>query len=151
MNLRILKKLSKRAAPLLPLLGDDRDQFAAEHLESYTSVRGHDFKHWVRTRSVHPDPFPGTIKYKPKHGRSWVALREPSSPLKGTLMVGSMSGYYEPEWEEQTAWEALQFIVFNYFTTWNENGCVLLRKLDTTTQIFQAAQDILSGHAPMPD
>lgn len=30
-----------------------------------------------------------------------------SHPLKGTPMTGAMSGYYEPEWDERTAWEEL--------------------------------------------
>ena len=38
MNLRTLKKLSKRAAPLLPLLGDDRKQFPAERWDNYTGL-----------------------------------------------------------------------------------------------------------------
>lgn len=36
-------------------------------------------------------------------------------PLAGTPMVGGMSGYYEPEWDEETAYEALHHIV-----TWQE-------------------------------
>ncbi|WP_250501940.1 hypothetical protein [Caballeronia sp. AZ7_KS35] len=145
MNLRILKKLSKRAAPLLPILGDCRDQFPAEKHENYTSVGGHDWKHWERTRSVHDKPFPGTIKYRPKHGKAWVAMREPVHPLKGTPMVGEMSGYYEPEWDEQTAWEALERIVLEHFTDWDENGPTLLRDLSTTRLVLAAARELVAS------
>jgi hypothetical protein len=146
-NLRILKKLSKRAAPLLPLLGDDRKQFKAEKGDSYTSVRGHDFKHWERMRSVHGDTFRGTIKYRPKHGRGWIAMMEPPHPLKGTVMVGEMVGYYEPEWEEHTAWEALHRLVIEYFTDWNEDGPIWTHKgkLDTPTRILSAACGIIAA------
>lgn len=144
MNLRILKKLSKRAAPLLPLLGDDRDQFPAEKGESYTSTGGHDRKHWQRTPSVHDSVYRGLIKYRPKHGNGWVAMREPQHPLRGTPMVGEMLGYYEPEWDEETAWEALLKIIQNHFTTWDEGGPTWIgARLDTPTRIFRAAHEII--------
>jgi hypothetical protein len=141
-NLRILKKLSKRAAPLLPILGDCREQFLARKHESYTSVGGHDRKHWDRMGSVHNIKFPGSIKYRPKHGKTWVAMREPAHPLKGTPMVGEISGYYEPEWSEQTAWEALQCIVFEHFTDWTENDFTIQRDLSTTRLVLAAARDL---------
>ena len=146
MNLRILKKLSKRAAPLLPLLGDDREQFPAEKGQNYQGIAGHDRKHWHRTMSVHPDVRHGEIKYRPKHGQHWVAMREPYHPLKHTPMIGSTIGYYEPEWSESSAWEALVQCVAESFTTWNVgDGAILHRKLDTPTLVFKAAQELIDA------
>ncbi|WP_186214680.1 hypothetical protein [Burkholderia gladioli] len=142
MNLRILKKLSKRAAPLLSRLGDHRQQFPAEKEESFQHLCGHDRKHWERTRAKYPLECRGEIKYRPRDCRDWIVMREPYHPLKGTPMVGSMVGDYEREWEEQTAWEALRHIVFNHFSTWNENGRVLLRDLSTPSQVLRAAHEV---------
>lgn len=142
MNLRILKKLSKRAAPLLSRLGDTRQQFPAEKEESFQHLGGHDRKHWDRARAKYPMGCRGEIKYRPRDGRDWIVMREPYHPLKGTPMIGSMVGYYEREWEEQTAWEALRHIVFNHFSTWNENGCVLLRDLSTPSLVLRAAYEL---------
>ena len=157
MNLRILKKLSKRAAPLLPLLGDKREQFAAEKSENYSGTTGHDRKHWERHHALYPLYLHGDITYKPRHGEKWIVLREPSHPLKGTVMVGEISGYYEPEWSEETAWDSLRDIVYWNFTEmidvtdstgdaeWQHPVCK--RDLSTPTLIFKAAQEILAGSA----
>jgi hypothetical protein len=144
MNLRILKKLSKRAAPLVIELGDRREQFRAEKSENYTDITGHDLKHWERARSVHPVVLGGTMKYAPKHGNGWISMREPVSPIKGTVMVGWTDCCDTPEWYEKTAWEALVENVANYFTCWSQNGPRRLRNLDTPKQVFKAAREILS-------
>jgi hypothetical protein len=30
-----------------------------------------------------------------------ISMRHPFHPRKGTIMIGGMTGYYEPEWDEQ--------------------------------------------------
>lgn len=147
MNLRILKKLSKRAAPLLPLLGDNRQQFPAERGDGHTSTTGHDRKHWLRMRSIHGEEFPGTIKYKPRQGAHWIAMREPWDALKGTPMVGAMEGYYEPEWSEETAWEALLDIVWWEYVICDEDGPIPLRRFDTPTKVLATAYEMIAHRA----
>jgi hypothetical protein len=74
--------------------------------------------------------------------------KEYAHPLKGTVMTGGMSGYYQPEWDEETAWETLQDIVITEFTDWRDpakGAPILLRKLDTPREIFQAADDLIQG------
>lgn len=155
MNLRILKKLSKRAAPLLPLLGETRKQFPAEKGDSYTGVCNIDWKHRERWPAKHP--FERFQKYMPKHGKHWIMFYVPAHPFKGTVMVGEMSGYYEPEWSEQTAWEALREHVYWHFTEmvdvtdstgdaeWPHPICK--RDLSTPTLVFKAAQEIIERPA----
>ncbi|WP_186275820.1 hypothetical protein [Burkholderia gladioli] len=144
MNLRILKKLSKQAAPLLPLLGDRREQFPAEKGDCYTSTTGHDRKHWERMRALYP--FEGDIKCRPAQGMHWIVMREPRHPLKGTIMVGSMVGYYEREWCEETAWESLCCLVSDHYTDWNEHGPVWTGpKLGYPSQVLRAARAIAGG------
>lgn len=112
MNLRTLKKLSKRAAPYLELLGDHRKQFPARKGENYTDRVILDRKHWERGRSVHDETFGDyEIKTPARDGQGWVYLHAPRHPRKGTIMVGETSGYYEPEWSEATAYEALVGLV----------------------------------------
>lgn len=98
MNLRTLKKLSKRAAPLLPLLGDKRKQFRAEKHDSYTGRIIRDRKHWMRGRSVHAGVTGSDMLKRPaRDGKGgWIYMTPPSHPRKGTLMVGATTGYYEP-------------------------------------------------------
>lgn len=146
MNLRILKKLSKRAAPLLPLLGHPWDVFPAGKYECYTGIRGHDRKHWERHRARYPMHRKGDITYRPTtgNGEYWIVLRDSDQPIKGTPMVGAMCGYYEPEWEEKTAWEALVDLVYDHFCDWDENGPKPLRDLSEPGLIFRAAAEILA-------
>lgn len=87
MNLRTLKKLSKRAAPIL-VQHYDLEVFIAERGDNY---------HGLKIRCPH------------KRGRFTCDCEH--HPLKGTPMVGEMSGYYEPEWKEETAWERLNEVV----------------------------------------
>jgi hypothetical protein len=148
LNLRILKKLSKRAAPLLALLGDDREQFRADaSCKSFTHIGGHDFKHWDRMSVPHGKRSRGDFKYLPKHGLRWILMSDPWQPWEGTVMVGETVGHYEPEWEEQTAWEALQDAVIGHFTDWNEDGPTALRKFDAPGDYFRAAQEIIAAAA----
>lgn len=156
MNLRIHKKLSKRAAPLLSILGDKREQYRADKYGCYFGqgrLYPCDFKHWKRTRARYP--FQPDIKYRPKDGKDWIVLRYPDNPLKGTVMVGSTVGYYDPEWEEETAYESLCRLVEDHFTEYPEWGLdfdidnlpspTLLRDISTPTLIFAAAMEIIQA------
>lgn len=151
MNLRIHKKLCKRAAPLLPLLGDKRKQYKAQKWDCSFGHGGLcpcDFKHWERHYAR--NPFSDSYKVRPRHDKHWIVLHHPDSPLKGTVMVGSMSGYYEPEWSEETAWESLCRIVEDRFSDWpeevmDEGGWPkLTRDLSNVSKVFAAARDIIS-------
>jgi hypothetical protein len=145
-NLRTLKKLSKRAAPLLPLLGDTREQFRAKKHENFTSSRIPAQKHWERGRSVHSDCIgDGEIKKPAADGNGWVYQRPPSHPLKGTVIVGSVSGYYEPEWDEETAWDALEKIVHFSFMEHRDDEMFPTRAMRTPSQIFRGARDLIAG------
>lgn len=155
MNLRTLKKLSKRAAPLLPLLGEYRQQFRAARYENYHHTFIGDRKHWERSR-CHPSYEArngwigcgnrgAEIVYQTRAGRT-VVIRPPTHPRKGTIMVGGMSGYYEPEWDEEDAWSALECIVFQHFNTFDpEKGNYYgTRSFPTVTSIFAAAREIIA-------
>lgn len=158
MNLRILKKLSKRAAPLLPLLGDNREQFRAEKCDNYTHTRITDRKHWERQGGCHPSHYPakrlqpGELYYKTRKGGVVHMSNHYVHPRKGTIMVGAVSGYYEPEWDEETAWDSLYASVYGHFTHYNENlDPFLTRQIDSVSDVFEAARDILSGRAALSD
>lgn len=159
MNLRILKKLSKRAAPLLPLLGENRKVFKCDEggdIGFYIMDR----KHWERMcvhhggASCQSRP---TLKYKVRRGTHWIVMWAPHDAWPGTMMVGAMSGYYEPEWSEQTAWEALLDIVWDHFTEleyvtdstgdaeWPTPTCT--RDLSTPTLVLAAAREIINAKA----
>lgn len=150
MNLRTLKKLSKRAAPMLPTLGDRRMQFRAEKCGSYMSAAIFDRKHWERspvhptyaTRNDYQSPRGAEIVIRTRVGRP-VRLAPPSHPRKGTVMVGAMSGYYEPEWDEETAFEALSQIVFAHFTDWSAETPLPTRQIRTARDVFAAAREII--------
>lgn len=146
MNLRTLKKLSKRAAPILPLLGDDREQFKAEPSENYTKTAIMERKHWERSGTVWrdvPKPRRDEICYRARSGKV-IAMRMPSHPRKGTPMVGGVSGYYEPEWDEETAWDALSGMVYAHFTDWGHvDGPKPTRAMRTPSDVFRAAADMV--------
>lgn len=151
MNLRILKKLSARAAPLLPLLGDTRQQFPAVEGDNYHGAVIRDRTCWDRSH-CHPS-YTGhgeEIIYTTRAGRR-VVMRPPSHPLARTIMVGGVSGYYEPEWEEECAWLALACMVHCHFTDWGElvdgDGLpipIRTRRLRTPSDIFRGAADMLA-------
>lgn len=156
MNLRILKKLSKRAAPLLPLLGDPREQFRARKDENYIGRMIRDRTCWDRSR-CHPSHTSeslggGCIVFRTRRGHA-VVMCHPSHPLKGTVMVGAVTGYYEPEWDEEDAWSSLCALVACHFTdwevelaSWNSDTPVssLTRDLSTPSLMLAAAADIVA-------
>ncbi|MEQ6328131.1 hypothetical protein VLF92_07335 [Pseudomonas chengduensis] len=157
MNLRILKKLSKRAAPLLAAIGDGRKQFPAERGEDYTSCRGHDRKHWERNRYPNPSHWEGDIHVKPRSGQGIIVLSlRHICPWPGTVMVGWSSGYYEPEWEEEDAWTLLAQDVRDHWTDYRELPPVtiddmdfpdyeiaILRRFRNPSQILKAAHELV--------
>ncbi|WAP67215.1 hypothetical protein [Jiella pelagia] len=159
MNPRILKKMSARAAPLLPLLGDRREQFRAKAHENYHGVFMPERKHWERHR-CHPSyeptnrwttPRGAPLLYVTRAGQHMV-MYPPQHPLAGTVMVGGISGYYEPEWDEQTAYEALSEAIFWRFFTHDPEteteGCS--RDLSTPAAVFAAAAEVLAGISGVP-
>lgn len=161
MNLRTLKKLSKRAAPLLPLLGDNREQFRAEAHNNYHGCFIGDRKHWERSR-CHPSYDGGFSAYGHGRGREIffntragrrVVMRPPCHSRKGTMMVGDVSDYYEPEWDEESAWTALYELVWNSSMDIvpTEDGqdvdYVVMRALRSVSDIFQAAGELIEAKA----
>ncbi|CAM8655662.1 hypothetical protein [Sphingobium cupriresistens] len=157
MNLRILKKLSKRAASYLPLLGDNRQQFPAEPYDNYHGLVIQAKKHWDRHDAVHGDVIrsgEGGYAYQPacRTGTRFpfIHVVPPLHPWAGTIMVGAMQGYYEPEWDEESAWGALCTMVFGEFTDWDayarddHTGRLLTRRLRTPADIFRAADEMIA-------
>lgn len=149
MNLRILKKLSRRAAPVLAALGDRREQFSALKGENYHNLVGFPLKNWERS-PCHPsyEPAPWDehrFRITTRAGRA-VVVAEPPHPLAGTIMVGSVSGYYEPEWSEETAWGALAERVRWHFTEYNKVTGDLepTRLLRTPSEVLEAASAMLA-------
>ena len=146
MNLRILKKLSKRAAPLLIALGYECEQFPAAKDENYHGMVIRNRKNWERN-SVHPKyeaiPSFGDVVFKTRKGQLMV-MRPPSHPLKGTIMVGGVSGYYEPEWDEECAWSALCSMVYGNFEEYDE-----VEEDLKPTRIFRTPADILRAAREM--
>jgi len=131
MNARILKKLSKRSAPWLPLFGDHRKQFnTEEHGDMPWQLMRCDQKHLFRINGK----FLG-------HGYF--------NSFKGTIAVGEMSGYYEPEWYDEPAYSALRDYLVLHFTNWEKHANnediepTVSRRLHTPTDIFRAASDAL--------
>lgn len=145
MNLRILKKLSARAAPYLAPLGERRQQFQAEKHDSYHGVVIKDRTCWDRSRchptySGHGDD----IVFNTRAGYR-IVMRPPSHLLKGTAMVGGMSGYYEPEWDEEAAWAVLSHMVRNHFCEWDENGPTPTRRIRNPSDVFRGADEMVAA------
>ena len=64
-------------------------------------------------------------------------------------MVGAMSGYYEPEWDEETAWEALRKAVFWHYVEIDDDGCILdppPPQLASVGTIFAAAEEMADDY-----
>lgn len=146
MNLRILKKLSKRAAPLLLELGfKERELFAAARMENYTSCSGHERKHWERGNARYPCNFSHYHYFDSRRGLGNPYMHQPDHPLKGTMMLGWTSGYEEPEWEEDDAWTILRNNVRGHFSDWSdfERGPVPKRQLNNPSAILNAALEVI--------
>ena len=153
MNLRTLKKLSKRAAPYLERIGDTRNMFKAEKDHNYHGLLIRDMNRLERIPSRHMEVISvethvATIAPKSRAGSAYpfVKLLLPSHPLKGPQMVGCMSGYYEPEWDEETAWSALSNWVYNHFMDYDPatEDVIATRRFRSPAEIFAAADELLS-------
>jgi hypothetical protein len=143
-NLRILKKLSRKAAPYLPLLGDDRLQFPSEYGDNYHGVRIDDRTCWDRTRCHASYTGHGEEIVWTTRAGARIVMRPPSHPLPGTIMVGAVSGYYEPEWDEECAWLALSCRVRDEFCDWDETGPTPTRRFRNPGDIFRAAEELIA-------
>ncbi|TYC93009.1 hypothetical protein [Novosphingobium sp. BW1] len=151
MNLRILKKLSKRAMPYLIALGDRQVHFLAERNDNYHGMTIRDRTCWERN-PCHPSREPGWCNFgdEPvlyvvaRKGYRYV-MRPPHHPLKGTPMVGGMSGGEQPEWDEICAYACLASWVCSHFTDWsNWERPIPTRDLTTVSKIFAAADDMVA-------
>lgn len=147
MNLRTLKKLSKRAAPLLDALGDKREQFLSERSdENFHGAVIKERKHWSRSH-CHPKwsdgwQQDGSLVFTTRSGRR-VLMRPPTHPRKGTVMVGCLSCGYEPEWDEECSWSALVTQVLGHFVMWDGEDLVPTRAFHNPSEILQGARDII--------
>lgn len=103
MNLRTLKKLSKRALPIL------LDHYRRGLPKVFLAVRGDNY-HGLIIRCRH---------YR-SGSRDDCRICTTGHPLKGTPMLGEMSGGEEPEWSEKTAWEWLR-----EFVTWSDQPATM--------------------------
>jgi hypothetical protein len=153
MNLRILKKLSKRAAPYLERIGDTREQFKAVKDENLHGLIIKDMTRLERRPSSHGDVIDkeshvATLQPKCRQGTRYpyVSLSYPYAPLKGTIMVGGVSGYEQPEWDEETAWGALSNWVWGHFFEYDPENDIAFysRTFRTPSEIFAAADELLS-------
>lgn len=155
MNLRTLKKLSRRAAAYLPRINDHRQQFPAEKDDNYTGLIIRDWNKLDRSAAAHQDMISQEMVAKiisPKSRSNdrlrYVVCRWPSAPLKRTIMVGAASGYEEPEWDETTAWEALSKWVWDQYFDYNPktDEAFFSRRFDPRRpgEIFQAADELLA-------
>jgi len=102
MTLRILKKKSKQALPILE--GHYPDQLYGD---VFLAERGEN-SHGLLIRCDHP------------RRRTRGGCLRCTCPLPGTPMIGGMSGYEEPEWDEETAFERLQQAVL-----WNDRPATM--------------------------
>jgi hypothetical protein len=99
-------------------------------------------------RSVHADLIrEGEIKRPAADGRGFIAMWPPHHPRKGTIMVGDPGCGEEPEWSEQTAWEALTELVFWNFVEVSSDGEIVTptRNLKTPGNVFRAAAEMIAA------
>lgn len=155
-NLRILKKLCKRAVPLLPALGYRCKPFPAVKGDNYHGMLIPDQRDCERWPSVHGDLIgeraAGRIEPRCRRGtgRPFVMLMRPYHPKPGTPMVGSMSGGYEPEWDESCTWLVLHEIVRWHYAEFDRNGDVTFTRQFHPARpgaIFKAAAEIAAQRA----
>lgn len=129
MNLRILKKLSKRAMPLLSELGLARNHWLPEDGEGeIRHLMGFDRKHMERHRCSNPDLIYGggekliRLARRPISGRAFIAMIEPSEPWAGTPSITWSSSYESYECDGETAWEHLEIHVRDAVTDYEVTG-----------------------------
>ena len=101
MNQRILKKLCKKAVPIIERLGINNGlekvvvgRYGLESLDTHATVGKKYIDRWFGV--------PNTYGY--------------FTMLNGTVGYGAMSGYYEPEWWDLDAWSMLRSYVIDSFS-----------------------------------
>ncbi|RKR79224.1 hypothetical protein [Marinobacter nauticus] len=145
MNLRILKKLSKRALPLAKEAGIllEQELFPADKGECLVTLRKPERKSLDRMR-VRPRGFVGDRYVPGKSGEFYIALYNHPAALKGTPMAGAMMGYYEPEWEEETVWNQLCAWTHCQITNWRADPPELeCRRPKNPSQILAKARELI--------
>ena len=112
MNPRILKKFCKRAAPLLPLLGEDGEHFKVGGLEGYMPA-------WRY-------PVWGPVGEKTfqsvSHSTRCRVLKTWITPLKGTIGIGWRSGEDGSDWADKSAYEALSDAIRKKIADWKAHS-----------------------------
>lgn len=129
MNSRILKKLCKRAAPLLKELGDDGRQYYSCSEDSDSTVG---FFEAVRCEQK------SVIRYRGNIKSNYIKI------FKNTIGVTYVSGYWEPEYTSISAWDSLSALVAARFTRFEPEGMSLTRKLQNPTAVFNGAVDLIA-------
>lgn len=61
-----------------------------------------------------------TVRHRAGDWSDWIGRGV--DPLPGTLGFGRMSGYYEPEWEDESAYSALCALLFWHFVEIDSQG-----------------------------
>ena len=97
MNARILKKLCKRAAPLIRILDPNREVFAVGENDYIPS--------WVD----------GCMERKSRSRFRGKVYGDYFEPLIGTMAIGYMSRGEEPEWSDEPCWDALRDHILDNF------------------------------------
>ena len=100
MNPRILKKLTRKAEPIIVALG------LTQHLDRVVSGHDGDIETHCRVDRKH--------RWRCHDG----SFSRYFDQLPGTVGYGAMSGYYEPEWDDNCCWSMLKDHVFECFTDW---------------------------------
>ena len=61
-------------------------------------------------------------------------------------MVGCLSGYEQPEWDEETAWGSLEHWVWGQFFEYDSENDIAFytREFRNPSEIFAAADELLS-------
>lgn len=101
MNPRILKKLTKKAEPIIVALG------LTKHYER--CVSGPDFE--IETYCQVDRKY----RWRCRDG----SVSRYFNQLPGTVGYGRVRGYDEPEWSDNCCWSILKHYVFESFTDWD--------------------------------
>lgn len=154
MNLRKMKKLSKRAVPLLEALGHGKQIFLSVKDEGDLKTIINEKKHWNRcpARNVELAEVVQGFGYRPKcreqRTHKFIIVYPPSAPLKGTPMIGWDEGFCAHEWHEETCWEFLCSIVFWHFVDekvrFDSVELVATRDFSKPHQVLAAAREMIA-------
>lgn len=139
MNPRILKKLTKKAEPIIIALGLTKglDRVVSDAEGDVETCCKVDRKHRWRSRN-------GVFSHY-------------FDQLHGTVGYGCVQGYEEPEWGDYCCWSILKEYVFDSFTDWDnfhgdgwpENHCP--RKLiRNTAEILKFGRELAAAKGGNP-